>query len=216
MHKLVRKSENGGIPTPVICKNTLGRGTELVGRDYFEESSSNSASTSPLSVKSEECDQAQDQIVYEEKDYQEYQNALKRQRKQSSPNHCPQAVIRDENLEVYRTLSILKESPQLNIGRKASHVLSQVVPVYNSKNVSHQTVENLPKSEENSTNQQAAQNTFKKKIENTQLRVESPGIFCVNTWNITPQYNPPPPPPPPPPQYNRPKLTTQVSVFLMY
>lgn len=185
MQKLVRKSENGGIPTPVICKNTLGRGTELVGRDYLEESSSNSSSTSPFSIKSEDCDQAQDQIVYEEKDYQEYQNALKRQRKQSSPNHCPQEVIKTENVEVLQSC-ILRESPQINIARKAPHVLSQVVPVYSSKNVSRQTVENSPKSEENSTNQQTAHNPLKKQIENTQRRVESPSIFYVPTYN-TPQ-----------------------------
>lgn len=185
MQKLVHKSENGGIPTPVICKNTLGRGTELVGRDYLEESSnSNSSPVSPFSIKSEDCDPAQDQIVYKEEDYQEYQNALKRQRKQLSPNHCPQEVVKTENIDTHQSC-VLRESPQINIVRKAPHVLSQVVPVYSSKTVSRQT-ENLPKSEENSTNQQAAQNPLKKQIENTQTRVESPSIFYVPTYN-TPQ-----------------------------
>lgn len=190
MQKLMiqKGSNQSSIPTPVICKNTLGKGTELVGRDYFDESCSNSSSSSsesPYSIKSEDCDQAQDSINFEDKDYRDYQFAIKRQRKQSSPYHYQPEEIKMEKPDPESC--VLRESPQVNIVRKAPHVLSQVVPVYN-KSSPLQAVENSTKSsEENSPVQAAATNVLQKPAaENTHLRVESPSIFYVPTYN-TPQ-----------------------------
>lgn len=168
------KEENQrSIPTPVICRNT-----SFIAKPQTHYEGSNSSPSSPGSIKSEGCDRVEDEM---EMCVEEYQRALRNQRKQST--NSLSKTVKTEVPDCPST--VLRESPEVNIRKAHHHVPIQPVPVYNNSRCGfllslenyrkNQPVIEVYEKHDNSTRNLALDN-------NPHKRVESPRLLLVPTY----------------------------------